>query len=122
MTSTIKVTVEPRGSSENIKSRYGAYGVSGKIDIINRGGLSENEKEMVDNSDSFEVGERKDVFPNYLVEEVFKGNYQISGDVLIAKVEAFKDKPEFREENEKVDGLIDFLEKYRGRKVFIRAV
>jgi hypothetical protein len=83
--------------------------------VVNEGVLSEEEKEMVRNASCIEIGKRREEFANYLVEEVFRGTYQIANDTLIHLINSFEG------DDEKVRDLTKFLERHHGKKVFIRA-
>lgn len=116
MPSRIEVTIEPENSSEEIKKCYGAYGGTGKIEMVNNDGLSEEDREKVRKAPSIDIGKRRDYFVDCMVEEVFKGGYQVVNDHLLLKIEKYD-----------VDGmvqqdLIEFLEDHKGEKAFIRAI
>lgn len=116
MSAEIEITVEPEDSNDRIRSRYGAFGKTGKIEAAKNHNLSEQDMKKIEEAPSISIGERKSNFADFIVEEVFEGNYQVANDILITEIDTHEENKQIKNE------VIKFLENHYGKKVFIRAV
>lgn len=74
-----------------------------------------NKSELKENFTSLEIGEKKEDFPTWLVEEIFEEeDYQVIDNSLLARIDAY----------EKIGGikrdLLQFLDRHRDKHAFIR--